>query len=271
MLTISKGIRLFVSNKSTTEEFIQMSITYYPDSVHKRPSSPIDLIKIANTVYSWSGGADLDSGALSSSLWPGFPTWTVKQIGLNFSTTDAKDYAISKLVGRGIIAGLNDRLWFKADGAPAQEITLSPGFYDNDANKLTDELKTQLDASEAFIALGLAPFTVAFTPATGLFSITPDAGTIQFLFRNETKPDVHKTSNGGPVIGLTESTVLVASITSDTPSAEFGVTFEIVSGAASASTDINITDDFCMSNDDALVVTASGDMIASYVASYKGI
>lgn len=270
-----------------------MPITYYPDSVHKRAASPIELLQKANRTFTWTGGRDLNDGAINSILWPGFPSWTLKQINLFFSTNTAKDYSISKLVGRGVIQGLNDRLWIKADGAPAQEIIIAPGFYHNGVEPATDEsssssslssnssvvyastgnlvaeLKAKLDTNEAFNSLGLTPFAVSFTASTGIFEITPSAGQIQFFFRNESKPDIHKTSNGGCLIGLTASTALAGSLVSDTPSVDFGVTFDIVSGTGNTSTDIALTDSICMSNDDALLVFASGDMTMSYVASYK--
>lgn len=246
-----------------------MPITYYPERVQKRPASALDILQKANRTYSWEGGADLDAGDMNATLWPKFPSWSVKQVHLYFSTTDAKDYSISKLVGRGIIAGLNDKLWIRANGAPAQEIVLSPGFYDNDANKLVDELAAQLDANAEFTALGLTPFNVTFTEATGLFEITPAAGNIEFLFTNETTRDIRKTSTGGPVFGLTADTGSGSSIISDSTAFDFGKTFEIVSDTGSASTDVSFMDDIYMSVDDALLLSASGDMIASYLASYK--
>ena len=246
-----------------------MPITYYPERVQKRPASAIDILQKANRTYAWEGGADLDAGDMNAVLWPKFPSWSVKQVHLYFSTADAKDYSIAKLVGRGIIAGLNDKLWIKTDGAPAQEIVLSPGFYDNDSNKLVDELAAQLNANAEFIALGLTPFTVTFTEATGLFEIAPTAGDIKFLFTNEATRDIRKTSTGGPVFGLTANSVSGASIVSDSTSFDFGQTFEIVSDTGSAATDVSFTDDIYMSVDDALLLSASGDMIASYLASYK--
>lgn len=244
-----------------------MPITYYPDSVYKRVANPIDLLQKSHKTYSWSGGADLDEGALSTLLWPGLPAWTLKQISLFFGSSYAKDYSISKVVGRGVIAGLNDRLWFKANGAPPQRIIIAPGFYN--PFSFVNELKAKLDANKAFTDLGLAPFSVVFTFSTGLFEITPNAGDIQFFFRMQGKPDIHATSNGGYLIGLSQDTSLASSITSDTPCIEFGVSFEIVSATGSDATDVSLTDDFCMSNDDAILVSASGDMIASYSASYK--
>ncbi len=246
-----------------------MPITYYADRVQKRAASPIELLQKDRKILSVEGGANLDDGDMNAVIWPGLPAWTLKQISLYFSESDPKTYSISKLVGRGIISGLNDKIWLKADGAPAQEIILSPGFYDNDSNKLVDELKTQLDSNAAFVELGMDPFTVTFTESTGLFEITPNAGTFQFLSRNNRKPAFHWDSTAGSVFGLTEDSTMGSSIISDSTSMAFGNTFEIVSDSASAATNISLTDSICMSVDDALLVSASGDMIASYLASYK--
>ena len=244
-----------------------MPITYYPDRVQKRAASPIDLLQKARRVYSAEGGADLDEGDINYILWPGLPSWTVKLVGLNFSSSDPKTYSISKLVGRGIISGLNDKLWFRTDGAPEQEIVLDSGFYDNDSNLLTDQLKAKLDENSAFDDLGLTPFTVSF--ASGLFTITPAAGELMFISRNETKPAFHKDSTGGAVFGLTEDSVMGAGVVSDTDSFAFGNTFEITSAAASAETNVVLADDIPMSVDDALLISCSGDMIASYLVDYK--
>jgi hypothetical protein len=267
-----------------------MPITYYPDRVQKRPASYIELSQRANKTYHWTGGgADNHTGV----LWPNMPEWSIKQISLNFSSSSNKTYSVSKLNGRGIIKGLNDNLWFKANGAPAQNIVLSPGFYtvgadttsssssesDSESESsgfiplvLVDELKAKLDANAAFVELGLAPFTVSYSTSTGLFTITPDASEIQFLFRNESKPDVRKTSTGGPVFGLTASTALSSSISSDTSCIGFGLSFVVLTATNSSSRDVSLTDDLNMSVDDALsiTVTASG-MSTSYNVSYKEV
>lgn len=245
-----------------------MPITYYPDRVQKRAASPIELLQRNNKIYTWDGGADLSGGDLNASLWPGFASWTVKQVSLLFSSTDPKDYSISKLVGRGILSGFNDELWFRVEGV-TEKIYLSPGFYDDTLNPLTVELKSKLDANERFVEMGFDPFTVTFTPATGLFEITPNTGNIQFLSSNEGQTGVRKHSTGGAVLGLTADSAAGVSVISDTPAFGFGQAFEIVSDSGSDATDINLTDQIAMSVDDSLLISSSGTSLVSYLASYK--
>ena len=263
-----------------------MPIKYYPDRTQKRVAFPVDIIQKGQKTYFAEGGGDIGDGGINAIIWPKFPAWAVKQVNLHFDSESEKSYSIAKLCGRGIIAGLNDKLWFGTVGAPTQAITLSPGFYDNGSNPLADELKAQLDANEAFDELGLTPFTVEFNESTGLFSIstrsgsessssseTGSSGLIKFISRNEAKPAFHKDSTGGEVFGFTADSEMASTIVSDTVSASFGQTFAIVSADDSTAKDVSLTDEISMSVDDALLVSASSsdDIWAAYLVAYKEI
>mgnify|MGYP000600772979 CR=1 FL=1 len=94
-----------------------------------------------------------------------------------------------------------------------QKITLDEDFYTG--TELAAELKSKMDANTAFSDLGLT-FTVSYTAATGIFSITPSSGNLKYLEINEfgTIPDRY--SIAGHLFGLNANTSFTTPVTSDT-------------------------------------------------------
>ena len=211
-----------------------MPITYYFDSKQKKNFPNIEKIQKRKTILSITGNADLTASGMNYTLWHPSDNWVVHEVLMHFSAATARSYSINKVIGRGIITNLNDLLWIKCDGTPAQSIYLEQGFYDG--TTLSAQIKAQLDANTAFIAAGVAPFTVSYNATTGKFTIATTAGNVQFINTNTTI-GVNRNSTAGAVIGFTTDSSSAASIVGDTVVAGLGSLIPI--DAEAASTDLN--------------------------------
>lgn len=268
-----------------------MPILYYPGKVQKKFRSPIEELQRANKNLLDSGRQDLAAAALDHSLWPAFASWNVKQVNLRLETPVESDvgslstetstesqssvstsgllktYSLGRQIGRGVITGLNDKIWFKIDGAPAQAIVLSQQFYAT-GDELAAELEDRLNENAAFQALSADPFEVTFSETTGKITISPDSGTIKFVATNTTTNDFHKDSDGGAVIGFTQDSSDAASITSDTeiPFAKV----QLVGASDSSNSAISITDNIALTVDDALYIEVSSvPLVATWAVTYQ--
>lgn len=212
-----------------------MPIKYYYDSKYKKPWNPIEKLQQKSIIRSVSNKADLTAAGTSYTLWHPAENWDVHEVLMHFSGATARSYSVNKVIGRGIITNYNDILWFMCDGYPAQAITLSQGFYST-GTELATHLKAILDANTAFITMGLAPFTVSYSTATGLFTIDSTAGNIKFLNTN-TSVGVNRNSTAGATIGFTVDSSFTKPIVSDTVVAGLGTLLPIDTEAAS--TDLN--------------------------------
>jgi len=191
-----------------------MPIIYYADGNKKKPYyNPVELKMKSRKVLSDDGHADLTASGLNYTFWQAEESWLVHEVSLHFGSADLKDYSAIRVTGRGIISQLNDLLWLKCDGYPEQDIYLTQGFYTGAT--LATELQTQLDANAAFVAAGVAPFTVSYDNVTGKFTITTAAGNIQY-FQTNTTVGVNRNSTAGIVFGFTTDGVAAGTITNDT-------------------------------------------------------
>jgi hypothetical protein len=243
-----------------------MSITYYADELPRKSKPAIQVQQNERILRSVSGSKDITSSALDVTIWEP-SNWEIADILLTFSTTTPKNYAIQKIIGRGVVTGLNDRFYLRSLDDPPQKIVLDQGFYNG--TQMATELKTQLDANAAFVAAGIAPFTVSYNATTGLFTITPAAGTIQYLHVNDRVP-VRRNSTAGPVLGFTANTALSASVISDTAVAALGTAVDVLSATASANVDIVSNDLLPMDVDQSLAInTNTAAVTASYKVTYR--
>ena len=231
-----------------------MSILYYPDSLVKKIKSPVERQQSNPPFQVVAGGADL-TAADATYTFSQPADCNIHDVSLYFSNANAKDYAISKAFGKGVVTGLNDVLWFKADGAPEQKIVLDQGFYDGD--ELAAELKSQLDSNTAFDNASMTPFTVTYTAITGIFAITPSAGSIQYFNVNTSIAPFYKNSTAGPLFGLTADVALAASISSDTAVWGLKTVVAVVSDTSSTDQNIVSTEVWALDVDSGLRITAS--------------
>jgi len=211
-----------------------MPIIYYQDSKIKRYCSPVEKIQKRKTILTSTGHTDLTVSGLNYTLSYPSDNWVVHEVLMHFSAATARAYSVNKVIGRGIITNLNDLLWIRCNGAPTQSIYLDQGFYDG--TTLSAQIKAKLDANTAFIAAGVAPFTVTYSITTGKFTIATTAGNVQFLNTN-TAIGVNRNSTAGIVIGFTADSSFAASIVGDTAVGALGSLVPI--DAEAASTDLN--------------------------------
>ena len=154
-----------------------------------------------------------------------------------------------------------------APGPVAQRIDLAEGFYDG--TQLSAQLKTQLDANAEFVSNGLTPFTVAYNSISGKFSITPNASTIGFVYTNTAVP-VRRNSTAGDVLGFTADAAAASPLVSDTKVPGLGDKINVLSGSASANTNVVLTDTVTMDVDSALAIDiSSAAMNATYKVVYR--
>lgn len=155
-----------------------MAIKYYPNRVFKGKVPAIDRVMAKRKVQVASGIANAAAAALDVVVSSN-DDWQTDTIQFKFSDATPRDFYAYIKNGRKIVANLNDYLWIHTSGAGPQKVTLDAGFYSG--TQLAAHLKAKLDAFPQFVTSGEAPFTVSYVAATGLFTITPTAGTIRYI------------------------------------------------------------------------------------------
>lgn len=190
-----------------------MSIKYFPNRVFKKTSPAIDHVMAQRTPQITRGRANVAASALDTVISAN-TNWQINSIKFNFSNTSSRSYSVKVLGGVKVIQNLNDYLWFMVTGYLWQKITLSPGFYTG--TQLAAELKSKLEANPAFLA-ALLTFTVTYSDITGLFSITPSVGNIQYLQTNTRKQISERDSIAGHLFGFTADSSSASTISSNTP------------------------------------------------------
>jgi len=234
-----------------------MSIVYYPDEQYKKSKHVVEQTMAKSQILSFTGGGDLTSNALSVvHSYPG--DWIIKCIEIYFSSSSNKTYSVSKLTGRQIVTGANDRLYF--NGTVSEKIVLPSGFYTGAT--LAAALKTAMDSTTAFSAAGMTPFTVAYT--NGVFTITPNAGNIGFDVYNSGVVG-GKNSTGGHVFGFTADKTPAAAI-SGVAVPGLGTLTSILAASSVATQNVIATDSIFMDVDDAIQVDFSS---VSMTGQYK--
>ena len=227
-----------------------MAITYSPNSFIKKFQSPIERIQERSEIFSVTGHANLATG-FSYTFNPG-SSCEILEVQLAFGSSASKSYAISKALGVGIVTGLNDVLWIQSDGVPAQSVVIPAGFYNGTA--LATALQSALNGVTNFTAI--KPFAVSYTAATGLFLITPNAGTIQFWIVNPGAPVFSRTSTAGPSLGFTVNATAASSLSSNAPVYGLTVVNDLVS-ETSTSQSIVSTDVWALDFDQGLRISTS--------------
>lgn len=194
-----------------------MSIKYFPDRVYNGQAPAIDRVMAKRKPQLVRITANTVSNAFSETISAN-TDWIMDSVKLTFTTASQKNYSVKILSGVKVITNMNDYLRISGINALGfrglQKITLSPGFYNGD--DLATELETQLNANTEFISIGMT-FTVAYDATTGLFTITPNAGQIQYIQRYAKFVPADKDSIAGHLFGLTQDSTMGATIVSDTP------------------------------------------------------
>lgn len=248
-------------------------ITYYYDSLKKKPYPDFEKIQKRKTILSDSGTEDLSTSGLDYTFWYPVNNYIIHEVLLHYSDTTTRSYSINKIIGRGIISGLNDLLYISAEDCAIQPIILSQGFYTGD--DLATELETQMNANTYFVDAGAAPFDVAYDNTTGLFTITANGSqTVQYFVINTTVP-VNRNSTAAQVVGFNADSVMANSIVSDTVVAGLGDVIPIDAESPNTDTNTIINLDSLSPNftvDQALNITISTVAVTvNYQISYEEI
>lgn len=246
-----------------------MGIKYYVDRVQKKSKHFAEEWVTSDSILTDSGGGNSAPAGFSYVFAP-VCECEVSNVILKISAGAAKDYAIKKIVGRGIASGLNDMLYMKSRGKPFQIINLDAGFY-RIGSDLATEIKTQLDANSAFVDLGLTPFTVTFDAVTGKFTIQTFAGQIGYIDQN-TGISVRQFSTAGHVIGFMIDATPAASIISDTSVIDIGTEVDLASDTASTDQNVVITEIGFLGVDEGILIEVSntGGMV-QYSVAYRNV
>jgi hypothetical protein len=244
-----------------------MSLIYHTNRTLKKPSAIDNTIR-EKRIFTASGVKDTTSEALSYVLSQN-EDWAVDSIQFNFSNATSRDYSAKILKGANVIENVNDFLWFQVTNSLWQKITLTSGFYETGAS-LASELQTQLNANTEFSSLGRT-FTVSYSTATGLFTITPSAQQIKYIQTNNTQQLSDRESIAGNLFGLTTSTSFGSNVVSDTVMS-IGNETAIISQTGGTATEHYHDDSHVLGVDQALKIASSVAAVSvTYSVSYSKI
>jgi len=230
-----------------------MSILYFPNRVFKGQAPAIDRVLAKRKPQLVRTTANTASNAFSQIISAN-SDWYVDSIKLTFGSSTLRNYSVAILSGIKVITNLNDYLFIAAQNCGQQKITLSPGFYNG--TELATELQTQLNANAAFVTLGLT-FTVAYNELTGLFTITPSWGNIQYVQQNVRMALPDKDSIAGHLFGLTQNSSWGATIVSNVPVWGLNSRAAIINETGSAALEHYHDDTHTLGLDQALKIDSS--------------
>ena len=209
-----------------------MAIIYYPNRVYKKNTPAIDRELVKRDPIKQTGRKNILTSGLKL-IVSANSDWQLDAVGFTFSNALVKNYSAWIMEGRKVVENLNDYMWIQLNSTIPQRIVLDEDFYRG--SELAAHLQTKLDANTAFAAEGVT-FTVAYDEATGLFTITPSAGTIRYLNVNISQTLTTRDSICGHLFGFNADSAFAAAISSDTE--VFGLNTErpIINETASANT-----------------------------------
>jgi len=185
--------------------------------------------------------------------------WSITEVALSFSNTNARDFTISKLAGVRIVSNINDHFWLRhSNFGPAKRIVIAPGFYTT-AVSFSTAIRTALDSQIDFNTAGIT-FGVARNPATSCLTITPSDGTVQFVYNMGTTVSVanpvRNLSLAGKAMGFNANSADAAAITGDT-GIDIETEYDYAVEIANAATSYVVTDVYPMDMDSALKITGT--------------
>ena len=243
-----------------------MAIKLYPNRVFRSLPTPVDALMHKETVKQLRGVADITSVAMEAVVTP-YRDWKVVGIKLTFSGATSRNYTVSVVGGRSVLANLNDFLFFQTERTIVQKITLDPGFYTG--TELAAHLKSKMDANSAFNALGIT-FTVAYGSGTGNFSITPSSGNLKYIEYNTSGSLPDQYSIAGHLFGFNANTSFASVLTSDTSVAGLNSESAIITEVANTDLSHYVSDIHYLSLDEAIKVeTNTASVEVTYCVDYQ--
>ena len=244
-----------------------MAIINYPNRIYKTVVPAIDRELAKRNPQTVSGYQEISVNPLDVTISTN-SDWQIDSISFEFSNANPKNYSAKSKRGRRVVTNFNDYLWFQIPTTNPQRIILDQGFYTG--TELAAQLEAQLDANDAFVGFGIT-FTVAYDPNTGLFTITPSAGTLRYLNVNDAQTLRTRDSIAGHLFGLTENTDFAATVQTDTE--VYGLNSEVafINETASAVTEHYHDDLHTMSIDQSLLLetNAGVGVVVNYTVVYE--
>ena len=246
-----------------------MAIKYYPNRIYKKVVPAIDREMAKRDPLSTSGRQDLNLDAINSTVYSG-GDWQIDMIGWEFNNATSRNFSANIKNGRRVITTLNDYLWFRLPVTSPQMITLDDGFYTG--SQLAVELQTQMDANTAFSSAGVS-FTVSYSSSTGLYTIVPSSGTVQYLNVNTAQTLRIRDSIAGHLFGFDADSTAAASISSDTTVYGLDSSSAIVSETASTALQYHHSDIHILSLDQALLLSSNSgvSVVANWTVVYEDV
>ena len=243
-----------------------MPIKYYPNRVYRANEPAIDREIAKREPITVSGSQSIFAAGIDYYL--DHPRdWQIDSIAFEFTNANARDYSAKIKNGRNVVGHLNDSFWLRTNTVEAQEITLAINFYDGDA--LAVEIASKLNANARFSSKGIV-FAVTYDSTSGLFTITPNSGTAQYLSVNTSTRLSLRDSVAGDLFGFTQNSSLAASISSDTPVYGLNSEASIINQTASTATDHYHDDLHTLSMDQQLhIETGTANQTVVYTVVYE--
>lgn len=245
-----------------------MSIKYFPNRIYKRNDAAIDRVLAKRRPQLIRGLANTYSNAMSVVVSAN-DDWQVDSMQFTFDSATPRTYSVKVISGVKVLTDLNDYLWFQTNTSLWQKITLSQGFYTG--TQLATELQSKLNANAAFIALGIT-FSVAYDAITGLFTITPDSGTLRYLQTCRSQTLRYQDSIAGHLFGLTADTAFGSTVVSNTPVYGLDQQAWIIEEIGSIVTEHYNDDLHVLDLDQALLLESNvADLVVNYEVCYEEI
>lgn len=243
-----------------------MSIVNYADRVFKTNLPAIDVaIGQKTTPLTFTHSQDITWTRINQT-YSIASNWEIESIFFTFSAATARNFTAEIVQGVRILEHYNDFLWIRCGGVLYQKITLTAGWYSG--TTLATQLQTQLNANTYFAAAAIT-FTVSYAATTGLFTITPSSGSIQYLQTN-TAQGVERNSIAGHLFGLTTDSAFAATLVSDTPVFDLDSTFPIIQQTANTSLSYQYVTPVTLTLDQAFKMSSNREPVTvSYIINYK--
>jgi hypothetical protein len=230
---------------------------------HNEPSclpNRIDAAMSSAQTKTESAFADITSTALSKTIHMDELSWKVKEVDLNFSSSTARSFTISKLVGANIIQNRNNKFWFFLTGYGTRHCTIPSGFYSD--STFPTAIKAALEAAFADSSL---TFTVSYVlRKMRIVASTPTA--MRFVYEMTGMPHAYSTAAAN--MGFSANSATGTTVNADLAT-DIGVRYDIIAETSNTALSYVLNEPIEMDSDSALYAfTGTAAVSVSLRVSY---